>query len=622
MLTAPAIASLRLRLAQSTQSIEFGDGPFGRPEFVAVAAHAAEKLFQGYAKARPSAEDAYAAVLAFARHQEVSDLQRHLIASALSVPIREIGGHRALGLPRLARLLDDYCKQAEQGQLWQLTWYGLLGSYFAFDPVNAQAEELAGWERLRALLAQTWPLIDKQAGNGLCPDWLSLLRIESQLLGTRPADKYGRDWLEGRTEATEKLRSDLDIPPSSWFWHELVAGAVRAATGAPDREFIASIPQLLDLVAGRPVCRDDAIEAILCRYHRCAGAPAHERLRDYVIQKDVWRNPKLRDAGYATAWNRVPDDVWLMVLGWVNERNLRDFFDILASRNKADEGRLEFWSQYMKQITWTRLIFSRDTLELARQKAEVRALIAREDGAYATLTVNKDVDAFMMRIGQHIIVEFSKKPNACYIYDATTMKFDRYQKRYTGGTDDLKYGYYDRNAESIRHIPNWQISGAATLRKLGILPDAETKPSRGRARTATVNATAAPAGTVTKLPDAGAASAVGNSVPSARPFASIDAGIPPAPSPVLVDRAPAPARTLERTESLSRELRGANFRMTGLYYMVDQFPDGHVIDGRKADGVGRVCVSNPRHDRVLERWLKTNGFEWSKRLGMWYFLEK
>jgi len=41
-------------------------------------------------------------------------------------------------------------------------------------------------------------------------------------------------------------------------------------------------------------------------------------------------------------------------LGWVNERNLRDFFGILASRNNADEGRLAFWSNYLEQITWTR----------------------------------------------------------------------------------------------------------------------------------------------------------------------------------------------------------------------------------------------------------------------------
>ena len=607
MLMHPAIESLRRRLAQSTTAIEFGDGPFGQPQLVEHAVRASERLFQGYAKAKPSAEDAYAAVLAFARGQPVGELQRHLIASAITVPIREIGGSRLLGLPRFAPLLLSYQKEAENGELWQLTWYGLLGSYFAFDPVNASVEDRTGWELLRNVLGRTWPLIDREAGDGLCPDWLGLLRTESQVLGPRPTDKYGHDWLDGKTEATERLRVDLDIPPSSWFWHELVAGAVRAATSTSDQAFIAAIPKLLDLIDERPVCRDDAIEAILCRYHRCKAAPAHERLRDYVIQKNVWRNPKLRDAGYATAWNRVPEEVWLMVLGWVNERNLRDFFDILASRNKADEGRLEFWSKYMKQITWTRLIFSRDTIALARQKEEVRILIAREEGAYATLTVNKDVDAFMMRIGDYIIVEFSKKPNACYIYAANKMKFDRNSRQYTGGTDDLKYGYYDRDAASIRHLPHWQISGASTLAKLGIVPDALIKGTK-TANTQRARNLAVP--TVPTVPTA-------TSPPPS--IHTVQASDTAATAPVIdtpdldVDGSQLPG--------LSMPPKGARFKMPGLQYMIGKSKGARIVDGRKGDGSGRLWISNPHRGRDLDRWLESNGFEWSQRSAMWYFPE-
>ncbi|WP_426178198.1 EH signature domain-containing protein [Massilia sp. TWR1-2-2] len=616
MLIHSAIESLRQRLKQSASSIDFGEGWFGQPQLVERAAQASEKLFQGYAKAKPSAEDAYAAVLAFARGQQVSELQRHMIASAITVPLRELAHSRLLGLPRFAQLIASYQSQANKGNLWQLTWYGLMGSYFAFDPVGAKAEDLAGWDQLRDLLNQTWPLIDRQAGDALCPDWLSLMREERQLLGPRPADKYGRDWLDGKTEATEKLRVDLDIPPASWFWHELVAGAVRASTAASDEVFISAIPKLLDLIAERPVCRDDALEAILGRYHLSRGAPVHEGLRDYVVQKEVWRNPKLRDAGYATAWNRVPDEVWLMVLGWVNERNLRDFFDILAARNKADEGRLEFWSKYMKQITWTRLIFSRDTMALARQKPEVRALIAREEGAYATLTVNKDVDAFMMRIGRFIIVEFSKKPNACYIYDVDDMKFDRNSRQYTGGTDDLKYGYYDSDAASIRHLPHWQINGAKTLARLGILPDASIKDTlkgpaqdmrraaptplrRDEVATTRVTTTVAGSWPSPGLTQAPAISAT--AVPSALALTSDD------------------RESVSATWSMAP--RGAKFRMAGLQYMVGQFKEARIIDGRKADGSGRVWVANPQRGRDLDHWLESNGFDWSERSSMWFFPE-
>jgi hypothetical protein len=393
----------------------------------------------------------------------------------------------------------------------------------------------------------------------------------------------------------------------------LVAAAVRAATNASDQAFIAAIPKLLDLIEGRPVCRDDAIEAMLCRYHRCNSASVHERLRDYVVQKDVWRNPKLRDAGYATTWNRVPDEVWLMVLGWVNERNLRDFFDILASRNKADEGRLEFWSKYMKQITWTRLIFSRDTLALARQKEEVRTLIAREEGAYATLTVNKDVDAFMMRIGNYIIVEFSKKPNACYIYDADKMKFDRSSRQYAGGTDDLKYGYYDRDSASIRHQPHWQISGASTLAKLGILPDALMRGSQ-TASAEGVRRAAPPQQRDAKPTTSRALPTEVNPRPSPRQVQASATAVPAAPMSIA-------SGPEDDASGSAAPPRGAKFRMAGLQYMVRQFKDARVIDGRKADGTGRLWVSNPQRGRDLDGWLESNGFEWSERSVMWYFPE-
>jgi hypothetical protein len=219
------------------------------------------------------------------------------------------------------------------------------------------------------------------------------------------------------------------------------------------------------------VFRDEAIETVLTRYQRCRDTSVHPQLRDYVIRKDVWRNPKLRSAGIATAWNRVGEDVWMMVLRWINEGNLKDFFEILAARNNADEGRLEFWSRYMDQITWTRLIFSSETLALARRNPDVRQLIAREEGAYATVWGANDVDAFMMLIGDRVIVEFSKTPNAAYVYHTNRLKFDRYATHYFGNTSDLKYGFQSKEGLRIVHTPGWEDDAERRLRRLGIRPD-------------------------------------------------------------------------------------------------------------------------------------------------------
>ena len=239
------------------------------------------------------------------------------------------------------------------------------------------------------------------------------------------------------------------------------------------------IPTLIALIQRRPVFRDDALIALLTRYHECREREPHQELCDYVVNKDVWRNPKLKAAGIATTWNRVSDDVWRMVLGWVNERNLRDFFGILASRNNADEGRLAFWSKYLNQISWTRLVFGAETLGLIHSTRAIRDLIAREEGAYAVLQRGRELDAFVMQLGEYIIVEFSKTPNAAYVYQSSALKFDRYAKRYAGSTDDLKYGFNGGAAARFVHNGSWASEATSTLKRLGIYPD-----SSGQSRTA------------------------------------------------------------------------------------------------------------------------------------------
>jgi hypothetical protein len=472
VLAAQALKALNRDLAAAIGAMGLGAQRFGMPELVEKPVRDAERLFQGYAKAKPSKEDSYTAARAFLRGQKLDAWQRDLVASAIAEPIGEVGGATVLGSSKFDSLLSTYRSEIERGDLWRLTWHGLLYSYFNYDMGSAANEAAhAGWQKLRAFLERTWPYIDKDAGAKLVPDWVSVLRKEAAILSSKPADKYAWAYLKGDTAAVDQLAADLGIPPSSWFWHALVLGAIKRATAESDAEFRRLVPQLLRLIKTKPGFRDEALEAILVRYHACKAAPQDEQLRDFVCQPTVWKNPKLRNAGLATAWNRVQEPVWQMVLSWVNERNLKDFFDILAARNQADEGRLAFWSRYLKQIEWTRLVFGAETMALQRRRPEVRDLIAREEGAYARLDGKPEVDAFMMQIGSFLIIEFSKKPNACYAYKCDELPFEPYARSYDGGTADLASGYHGEKAARIVHTPGWQARAEEALRSLGIHPD-------------------------------------------------------------------------------------------------------------------------------------------------------
>uniref|UniRef100_C5CL41 Zorya protein ZorC EH domain-containing protein n=1 Tax=Variovorax paradoxus (strain S110) TaxID=543728 RepID=C5CL41_VARPS len=573
MLAARGLQTLAYDLAAAIGSMGLQAGGFGKPELVEMPTREAERIFQGYAKAKPSKEDAYAAARAFLRDQELDSWQYDLIAAAVAEPVREQAGAMVLGSTRFPALIAGYEEEAGRGDLWRLTWHGLLYSYFNFDP-SATKDEASrrGWEALRAFLERTWPLIDRQAGNVLVPDWVSVLRKESEVLTINPANKYARAYLRGDSAATEQLAADLGIPPSSWFWHALVLGAVRQAISDSEAEFRRLVPQLLQLIHGRPAFRDEALEAILVRYYGCKGAPQDERLRDYVCEPTVWKNPKLKAAGIATAWNRVPDPVWHMVLSWVNERNLKDFFDILAARNKADEGRLAFWSKYLKQITWTRLVFGADTMALKRTNQGIRELIAREEGAYAQLTGKREVDAFLMQIGSYLIIEFSKKPNACYVYQADQLPFEPYARHYDGGSDDLAAGYRQDQECSARivHREGWEGRAAEELKRLGIRPDQPEVQRVTPTRTA------------------------GTSTGSAH---TVDAS------------------TRQRTTA-QREPDMAILRA-----LIGRFRNASINDKREGASGGRLWVDDPLQRASLATELRAMGFRWANSKQAWYFPE-
>ncbi len=584
MLADAALLELRRGLTSALESMSIGGGNFGAPQLVEASSKESEKLFQGYSSARPSKEDSYAAALAFMRGQELDLRQRDLIASALCESIQEQSGARALGSKRITALLDSYVAEADAGELWRLTWYGLLSSYFAFDAKSSTENEQISWQRLRLTLQRTWPMVDRETGKLHVPDWVQVLRKEGALLTEDPTAKYAREFLDGNQETVRRLSEDLGISQSSWFWHSLVLSAVKTATSASDAAFKKLIPRLIDLIEERPVYKDEAVEAMLTRYYECSDASLDDALRDYAVRKDVWKNPKLKSAGIATAWNRVRDPVWQMVLGWVNERNLKDFFDILAARNQADEGRLDFWSRYMKQITWTRLVFGAETMALKSSNPEIRDLIAREEGSYAMLTANQSVDAFLMGIGEYVIVEFSKKPNAAYVYRGRTMKFDRHSRHYSGGTDDLKYGFHDKNELRITHSHSWQYEAAVGLKRLGIDPDV---PGAQRAV----------ASGVTRSP---------SSVPASRERTAAPSAIEPAEIQVLGARAPP----------------GANFTMRELEFLVKRYTKAQIKDSRSSGGGGgRLWVKDPYHRQELSDELERYGFRWAASRMEWYYPE-
>lgn len=576
MLTNAALQKLNRALQACIDSFGLHSDFLGQPAVVEKSAKEAERLFQGYAKAKPNRDDAYAAAHQFLRGVELDDWKRDLIASVLAEPIPAAGNELVIASSKFERLLAKYESEVNVGDLWRLTWHGLLTSYFSFNPIGANAMATNGWVHLRGFLERTWPQMSRLSGDAAIPDWVTVLRADAAVLTKNPVDKYAFQYLNDKTEQVDRLKSDLGIPQSSWFWHQLVLSAVRSAAKLGDLEFQRSIPRLIELIRERPAFRDEAIEVVLIRYHDCANAKPHEELREFVVHKDVWRNPKLKASGIAPAWNRVPDEVWRMVMAWVTERALKDFFDILAARNSSDAGRLAFWSKYLQQITWTRLVFGSETMALQFSNKAVKELIARERGDYAELLANKKSDAFMMQIGNFIAVEFSVTSNAAYVYDIKKLRFDRNAKHYNGGTDDLKYGFSTGEGVRIVHPPGWEATATHQLKALGIYPDVKSSSQTTYARTATAT-------------------------PSSN-SANIGAQIQ-TPRPPIFDQKVGDT---------------AKFSMAVLHHLVEGFKGARIREERGRLG-GRLWVDDSNQSRFLAGQLEKLGFCWSNSKESWYY---
>ena len=608
------------RLNASVEGMGLNRVQLGFPEMVIKEVQKAEALFKDFSKAKPSTQDAYKAALTLLRGERLDDWATDLVAAAISIPIKEQRGRTVLESEYCDDLLRKYENDAYAGDLWRLTWYSLLNSYLTYDLARTTTEAgMAGFSKLRRLLNRTWPSIDKQSGELAVPDWVRILREENQLLSDNPVEKYARDYLAGNTDHIKALAENLGIPASSWFWQELVLGAVRHATQGNDEEFRSQILMLIELVKTAPVYRDKAIAEILNRYYKCSSRTVHPELRDFVIHASIWKNPKLKAAGIATAWNQVPDAVWRMVMGWVNERNLRDFFDILAARRHADHGRLKFWSRYMNQISWTRLVFGSETIWQKNHNAGIKALLESEEGTYATLqgAPDKELDAFLMQIGEYIFVEFSKTGNGAYAYRASDLAFNLHADSYAGSTSDLKCGYYrnGRGVAKIIHTPGWEERTAIELGKLGIRPDrASSRQEPARSRLSGKQAAA-----LEKIGDLTQGSGLIASEPTpSSTYKKATGATVIRTADISEYTIPEAAASFSWSTHISKA--SATLSVDQVHKVVSKYQGAQVTE--KGSGLTRrIWVFNPKGWTALDTELKKMGFQWATSRQGWYWAE-
>jgi hypothetical protein len=335
-----------------------------------------------------------------------------------------------------------------------VTWYnddtrrfrrffdGLLRAYLdAERHTDWFAEpEQAGLEAVRQFLETHFPIIAQVVP---APDWVCAIRDYPSLLSLAPGRQFAHGWLTDHGKTFEQVAQRLRLKGSSWLANTVVQAAVDEAVALGDDAFKSHLATLLDAAAQARfrVMRDDIYQALLTRYAACSDRTVHNGLRDAVV--DSWKNPWLV-SNHAT-WSRVSEDTRQMVVGWLKQHLIRQFFEVLSEDGRQDHRRFEFWKGHWQTIDdmW----FALGPGASRSDNPDMQKLIGKLGGRLLELTgTTSDTNAFIMRIGGQIVVEFNQTGNAAYRYTVNGLLIERFKQTIT--IHELKNS---AQGEQLRH---------------------------------------------------------------------------------------------------------------------------------------------------------------------------
>lgn len=353
-------------------------------------------------------------------------------------------GYVLLGDPVCLRaLLDAISSYRREPRRFRRLYEGLLSSYLT-------AERRADWfadnsihegpEHLRAFLQDN---VDVIRSLEPAPVWVGALADYPEILELEPGRRFGDAWIAGNRNAFQDAIQRLGLPGTSWLAGETIQSALAIALGLDDHAFSSHISAFLE-TAEEPrfqPLRDSIYVDLIGRYAAIPCPSVHAQLRDALVS--AWKNPWLERND--PAWTRVPDAARKMVAGWLKLDLIHQFFEVLSEDGRQDKSRFEFWRTYHHQMD--DVYFALGSRSFWSRNPDIEKLRRAMDGRLIRLNdPNGDNNAFIMRMGDTIVVEFSQKGNAAYFYRATDLPLD--DGVHTTSTTGLKR---DHPGRQMRH---------------------------------------------------------------------------------------------------------------------------------------------------------------------------
>ena len=492
------LEALRDRLTAALDPRQIFHAPtWGDPQAMTEALRSVKRDFGRSDGDAPTPDLLRASLLRFVRDQGTTNFtELKYVCSGITVPVGKDQWRVIDQPPLFDGLLKLVNKDATTPKQFRRCYQGLLGGYFKFDRYAKGADAgSANWLRLRGYLDNNLqPMAKVASDRGTTPDWLQTLSDHRNLLTDDPCSRYADGLSNGDSEELKEVCAGLGIEGSSWVWQDAFMAYVRLVCGRKDSTFREGLPGILNFVNGGADLKLPEALAIqatalsVTRYAKCADKQEHASLRDTCVH---WiGNPWLKRTAWDSQVNYEPARE--MVNSWLIKRLIQDFFEVLAEDGSADRRRLDYWLKWEPKISEMWFFLGRDAQ--SNPSSEFKDIRARM-GSSAKQLVEKprpENNAVVMKIGPLVVIEFTTKNNAMFIYNAASTLTDM------GETNRTTYRLKNLDGALGRysHVGTWEYSFDRSMDRALRAADqwpASSSPAReGRTEAIRLGATESP----------------------------------------------------------------------------------------------------------------------------------
>lgn len=285
---------------------------------------------------------------------------------------------------------------------------------------------------------------------------------ETMILGQRGADEFGRAMLLARHSVKEHCaRWAIDEQSQYVLGSVETAMAGWAKLSSPSSSLNEYALKEFVFWAGWP--RSGFKEAVATAIVK-ASDELRQLLKPLILKEARLGDPRL--PLNAPNWRGVRNEARDRFISWLSADDIQFFFEHVLPHGHDPHGRKPFWLRYVNQVRMSRALLGWE------DRQRLRGMTRKEEAGNFGL-IEADTSAFLLDFGKVLVVEFSKRGNACYIYDRSAAReivpdFWSTEPFSAGGGWRPGLKQQDKVGARIAHYGGWQWQMEQVLAQCGI----------------------------------------------------------------------------------------------------------------------------------------------------------